>query len=212
MRATLVSLLLIMLCSQQVNAKSFGIVGEVFPVAEKSFLVLIAERLRALEASGQLQALNERWVNTVALHANRPTPLNLGRATYTSKHTYVPAITLSQDIAGSEGRLLYARGTQVNALEKLPSYQPCWLFFNADDEAELNWAERQKKGCSNPKFILTGGAVNVAEKRLGAPIYFDQAGRLSRQLNIAHVPAMVTREGNKLVICEQAIKENGDVL
>ncbi|MGC3903745.1 type-F conjugative transfer system protein TraW [Legionella pneumophila] len=211
MRITCVSILLVMLCGQ-VNAKSFGVVGEVFPIAEKSFLTLIEERLASLKASGELEAMNQRWVQTVAEHANRPTALDLPRTNRSMRHDYIPEITLSQDITNDKGRILYSRGTHVNALQHMPSYTPCWLFFNADDEAQLKWAAHQKTNCSSPKLILTGGAVKTAENKLDAVIYFDQAGKITRKLHITHVPAKVTRHQNSLVIHEQAIKENGDVL
>lgn len=196
----------------QIHAKSFGVIGEVFPVAEMSFLKLIEERLAALQASGELEEMNQRWIQTAAEHANRPVALNLPRTNRSIAHDYVPEITLSQDISDAGGRILYVRGTHVNALSQLPSYQPCWLFFNADDEAQINWAQLQKTSCPNPKLILTGGAINAAEKKLHSVIYFDQAGKITRQLRITHVPAIVTRKGNRLVIVEHAIKENGDVL
>ncbi|HCC3261880.1 type-F conjugative transfer system protein TraW [Legionella pneumophila] len=205
-------LILLMISIDQVHAKSFGVVGEVFPIAEKSFLTLIEERLASLKASGELESLNQRWVQTAAEHANRPTALELPRTNRSTRHDYVPEITLSQDIRNEKGRILYSKGTHVNALQQMPSYTPCWLFFNADDETQLNWAAHQKTQCTNPKLILTGGAINTAEKKLNAVIYFDQAGKITTKLHIAHVPAKVTRYQNHLVIQEQAIKENGDVL
>ena len=205
-------LILLLISMGQVSAKSFGVVGEVFPIAEKSFLKLIEERLAALKASGSLDAMNQRWIQTVAEHANRPKALNLSRISHSIKRDYVPEITLSQDITNEKGYLLYSKGTHVNALQQMPSYTPCWLFFNADDEAQLNWAAHQQTSCSNPKLILTGGAINTAEKKLNAVIYFDQAGKITSQLHVAHVPAKVIRHQNHLVIHEQAIKENGDVL
>ncbi|HAT2150933.1 TPA: type-F conjugative transfer system protein TraW [Legionella pneumophila] len=194
-----------------VHAKSFGVVGEVFPIAEKSFLVLIEKRLRTLTASGELEALNQKWINTVINHTNRPTPLDLERTKKTSKRYYTPEITLIQDITDHNGNIVYPKGTYVNALEQMPTYKPCWLFFNADEEAQLNWASRQINHCSNPKLILTGGAINTTEKKLNSVIYFDQEGKITTKLHIAHVPAKVTRHQNHLVIQEQAIKDNGDV-
>ncbi|HGT2646947.1 TPA: type-F conjugative transfer system protein TraW, partial [Legionella pneumophila] len=193
-----------MISIDQVHAKSFGVVGEVFPIAEKSFLTLIEERLASLKASGELESLNQRWVQTTAEHANRPTALELPRTNRSARHDYVPEITLSQDIRNEKGRILYSKGTHVNALQQMPSYTPCWLFFNADDEAQLNWAVLQKTQCTNPKLILTGGAINTAEKKLNAVIYFDQAGKITTKLHIAHVPAKVTRYQNHLVIAELA--------
>lgn len=154
-----------MISMGQIHAKSFGVIGEVFPVAEKSFLKIIEERLTALNDSGALEAMNQRWIQTAAEHANRPSALNLPRTNHSITHHYVPEITLSQDIRDERGRVLYVRGTHVNALSQLPSYQPCWLFFNADDEAQMNWAQLQKTSCSNPKLILTGGAINADRKK-----------------------------------------------
>lgn len=193
------------------EAKSFGVVGETFPVAETSFLTLIETRLSMLSANGELNTLNQQWVNTVANHADRPSPLRLSRTLRSKSHYYVPEVVLSHAITDSSGRVLYPVGTQVNALQKLPSYSPCWMFFNGDDEAQLRWALKNKSGCTNPKMILTGGAVSQAEQKLNAVIYFDQAGRISQKLEIASVPAIVRREGDQLRIDEQAIKENGDV-
>ncbi|HHF7365621.1 TPA: type-F conjugative transfer system protein TraW [Legionella bozemanae] len=211
MRITLVLMFLATLVETGF-AKSFGVVGEIFPIAEKSFLKLIEERLVALKASGEIEAINQRWIQRVAEHANKPTALNLPRAAYSMRYDFIPEITLSQDISDEQGRVLYSKGTRVNALSQLPSYKPCWLFFNADDEAQLNWVDLQKTKCPNPKFILTGGAINTAEKRLQSVIYFDQAGKITSKLHIAHVPTKATRHQNHLVIHEYAIKENGDVL
>ncbi|WP_278043545.1 type-F conjugative transfer system protein TraW [Legionella erythra] len=204
--------ILLMISMGQTHGKSFGVIGEVFPVAEKSFLTLIEERLASLKTSGRLQAMNERWILTAAQHANRPTALNISRTSFSAKHDYVPEITLRQDIRDESGRVLLSRGTHVNALEQMPAYEPCWLFFNGDDAAQLNWAIKQQAHCPNPKMILTGGAVNTAEKTLHSVIYFDQAGKITSQLHITHVPAKVLRRQNHLVIHEMAIKENGDVL
>lgn len=206
------SLILMMLCPNQGVAQSLGVIGEVFPVAEKSFIALIEERLSALNASGEWKVLNQRWVQQVAEHTNRPKALGLERIKKTRKHYYIPEVILAQDIVDAQGTLLYPKGTHVNALEKSSSYNPCWLFFNADDQAQQNWAQIQKRSCSNPKLILTGGAINEAEQRLNSVIYFDQEGRITQRLHISHVPAKVTRNNNRLLIVESAIKEDGHEL
>lgn len=174
--------------------------------------MLIEERLRILTASGELETLNRKWIDTVVNHTNRPTALGLGRTNQTIRHYYISEITLSQDIADGKGNVLYPKGTHVNSLGYMPTYRPCWLFFNADDEAQMRWAEKQNNQCSNPKFILTSGTIDSTEKRLNAVIYFDQEGRITRKLNIEHVPARVTRKENQLLIVEMAIKENGNVV
>lgn len=192
-------------------AKSFGVVGEVFPVAEMSFLTFIEERLAAFTATGELEALNQRWLKTVASHADRPSPLGLPRASISTVHYYKPEIVITEAIKDSNGRVLFPANTRVNALQQLPNYSPCWLFFNADNEAQMHWAEKYQSQCPNAKLILTGGSVGKAEKSLQMIIYFDQSGRIARKLQLSSVPALVKREGNQLRIQQLAVKENGDV-
>lgn len=203
---------LIMFLAAKAYAKSFGIVGEVFPIAEMSFLKLIEERLAALNSSGELAALNQQWLQTVASHTDRPTPVKLSRSLQTRSHYYNPEKVLGQAITDFKGHVLHPQGTRVNALAALPSYLPCWLFFNADDEAQIRWVQKEMIHCANPKIILTGGAVSHAEKILQTTVYFDQAGRISSKLHISSVPARIKREGNQLRIDELAIKEDGDAL
>ena len=190
---------------------SLGVEGEVFPVEEPSFLTLIEQRLHTLSESGEGDRLNARWQEEVRLHANRPTPLSLPTARITRDHYYYPETHVDFDIKDAQGRVIYPKGTRVNALNQLPTYKPCWLLFNADEKAELKWALKALKQCPHPKMILTGGAIQEAELFLKVPIYFDQGGKITHQLNLKATPALVTREGLALKVREVAIKENGDV-
>lgn len=201
----------LMLCvlSELTHASNLGVVGETFPVSELSFMTLIESRLQALIQSGEMAAMEKRWVSRVSEHANRPTPVGLTRATKNNTYRYEPVIVLSQDILNAEGHVLWANGTRVNALERLSSYQPHWLLLDAEDMAQVRWAKRMLRQYSDAKVILTGGNVGKLEQELNHPIYFDQAGQISHQLNISHVPTLVLREGNALRICEIAIGEDG---
>lgn len=208
----IIFLLTMLLVTFTAHAKSFGVIGEVFPIGERSFLALIQERLRLMSQNGELEHLNQRWVKSVAGYANRPQPLNLKRSFKTSVHSYTPEVILDQDITDINGNILYQKGLLLNPLIQMPVYQPCWLFFNADDIAQLRWARKEMTRCTNPKLILTAGAIITAEKTLNAVIYFDQGGRITNRLNIESVPTKVTRKGHQLRIASYAIKENGDVL
>ena len=199
-----------LLCSQAYT-KSLGVVGEVFPVSEQSFLHFIQDRLQKLSQEGQLDAINARWKHGVEEHANRPRPLHLPHATIKRVYAYVPEIVTDFDIKDATGHVIYPRGTVANALSQLPYYTPCWLFLNADEKSELQWAIKAMKTCSSPKVILTGGAIHDAEVALNTVIYFDQNAVLTQKLGIQATPARVTRQGNELQIEELVIKENGDV-
>lgn len=196
----------LMLFASAIPAKSLGVVGETFPIAEQSLLSLIESRVKALDFA----AVQQQWIQQAARHAERPAPLNLPRATQSRQFDYVPEIVLGQDILDAKGRVLFQKGMRVNALERLPAYSPCWLFFNADHKSQLLWAKQQIQNCAAPKLILTGGSVRKAEDALHAVIYFDQGGRITQKLGVKYVPAKAVRADNVIRIIEMSIRENGD--
>ena len=165
--------------------------------------------MKTLNATGELDALNARWVSAVREHANRPTPVMLRRAHINQSHVYEPSIVLSQDVLGDRGQVLFHKGTKVNALKNLPFYQPHWLLFDADDEAQVRWARHMLSQFSSAKVILTKGEISRMEHELQKEIFFDQAGRIIKQLGIQQVPAHVMRDGDVLRIEEIAIGEDG---
>ncbi len=201
-------LMLCVLC-ELAHAANLGVVGEIFPVTELSFMLLIESRLNALVKSGEMAVIEEQWVSRVSEHTNRPTPVGLKRATKNNTYRYEPVIVLSQDILNADGRVLWGKGTRVNALESMPTYQPHWLLLDADDVAQVRWAKRMLRQYLDAKVILTAGEIGKMEKELNHPIYFDQAGRISHQLGIRRMPTLVSREGNALRIMEVVISEDG---
>jgi len=208
-RQSIAGLIFLNLLSAGAHAKSFETFGATFPVAEMSFLTLIESRLQALNSDDTLKALENQWVAMVSAHANRPKSVGLQRARQHHHHLYWPTITLSHDIVDSKHEVLFKKGTTVNALERMPSYAPHWIFFNSSDEAQVRWASKKLEGDNSVKVILTNGSISKTEEALKAPIYFDQAGRISNQLDIHEVPAEVVRAGNALRVSEVLIGESG---
>ncbi len=208
----LVSVGLFLIVGAKAFSQSMGVVGEVFPVAEMSFLQFIEERLKTLSENGEIDAISERWKHQVEAHTNRPTPLHLPRAIIKRTDLFRPEMVVDVDIKDSHGQVIYPVGTKINALVKLPDYKPCWLFLNADEKAEMRWALKTMNVCPNSKIILTGGAIHEAEVFLNKTIYFDQGGVITKKLKIQATPAYVTREYDALQIEEIVIRENGDVL
>lgn len=197
---------------QSISAKSLGVYGQTFPVAELSLLTFIESRLSDLNNVDVMKKIESDFVSEVSQHANRPKSLEFSRATRSSTHFYEPSITLSHDILDANQKVLFKKGLKVNALEEMHAYKPHWLLFNADDKAQILWARDVLKRDSNAKVILTGGEIRNAELALDAEIFFDQGGKISNQLDINQVPAEVLRVGNALRIDEFLINESGHVL
>ena len=191
------------------NAKTVGVVGETFPVVEMSFLAFIESRLNQMNQTGEMAAIEKQMVVDASRHANRPTPVELARTDASHTHSYIPRVVLTEPIRDHLNQVLIHRGAGVNALEHLPNYQPNWVFFNADDAAQVRWVRHVLNDTPDAKVILTGGAIGSMERALNTEIFFDQGGRISHQLGIHSVPAHVSRNGMALRVAEIAIGEDG---
>lgn len=190
----------LILVSQISLAKSLGTFGETFPVAEMSLLQFIEARLKKLMKSNALINLQNQWVDDVRQYANRPNALHLRASSRTYHFSYEPALILTKDIRDADGQLIYAKGTKVNALEKLPLYKPHWLFLDADESLQLAYAKRLITQYADLKIILTNGEIEKTSNLLDKEIFFDQGGKLTQKLGIKEVPAFVERKTDKLFI------------
>lgn len=202
--------LILLLSNTFLQAKQLGVVGSVFPVAEVSLLSFIESRVEQLSKEGGLDKINQDFIQRASGHADRPVPNHLLRTPVTTSHFYRPEIRLPQTLTDHRGQILYPAGTRVNALERMPSYKPCWIFFNGDDKAQVAFVRNRLNKCKNPKLILTEGSVGEVEKTLNAVIYFDQEARIAKKIKLTHIPAVVSRDKSQLKITEFAIKEDGN--
>lgn len=204
--------LLLMSLSYPGGAQSLGVLGHTFPVMEKSLLVLIGERVQMMQKEGRWEELQQRWKDKISARVLRPTPLNLLRAKQKKTHYYTPEAVAYQDIVDDKNQVIVPKGTRVNALAQLPSYNPLWVFLNFDDPAQQRFAMRIIQQHPEVEVILTGGNVSEAQKQTNQTIYFDQEARITTKLKINHVPALVSRRNDLLQIDELVIGEDGHAL
>jgi conjugal transfer pilus assembly protein TraW len=198
---------LFIFASQMSFAKSLGVFGETFPVAEMSFLQFIELRLKKLINSTEMTNIQNQWIDEVRQYANRPGSLNMRSASRKYRFFYEPSLVLTKDIRDADGQLIYAKGTKVNALEKLPLYQPHWLFLDADESLQLAYAKRLITQYADLKIILTNGEIEKTSNLLSKEIFFDQGGKLTQKLGIKEIPAFVERKANKLLITIGVVDE-----
>jgi conjugal transfer pilus assembly protein TraW len=98
--------------------------------------------------------------------------------------------------------LLFAEGTRKNPLEVV-SLSRHLLFFDARDPRQVKHArELSGRYAGRVKPILTGGSYLDLMKAWRVPVYYDQAGTLTRRFGIRQVPALVSQDGLRLRIDE----------
>lgn len=205
------------------NAANLGVYGQVYPIAEIDLSEFIHQRLEQMQASGQLNAMENTFKQNVIAHTLRPPKVKglttVGRL---ETHYYSPTFTLPEDVYDSQGKLLYPAGTTVNALALPKSLfegrgllarpdsgtstiqlNEAMIFINADDPNQIAFAKEAVQYYSdlNTIIILVEGNIVDAGHALGR-IYFDQYGLITQKLGITHIPAVVTQAGTQLKIDE----------
>ncbi len=193
---------LLIVCGKA-SAVDLGTIGPTYEIAEPHLLAFIEQRLREKERSGELQRLAEaarvRGIDTV----RQPPPVEGLRTTERPRTFYVdPSFTLDRNITDPQGRLMFAAGTRKNPLEVV-SLSRHLLFFDARDPRQVKHArELSGRYAGRIKPILTGGSYLDLMKVWRVPVYYDQAGTLTRRFGIRQVPALVSQDGLRLRVDE----------
>lgn len=185
------------------GAVDLGTIGPTYEIAEPHLLAFIEQRLREKERSGELKRLAEaaraRGIDTV----RQPPPVEGLRTTEHPRTFYIdPSFTLDRNITDPQGRLMFAAGTRKNPLE-IVSLSRHLLFFDARDPRQVKHARTLSgRYAGRIKPILTGGSYLDLMKAWRVPVYYDQAGTLTRRFGIHQVPALVSQDGLRLRIDE----------
>jgi conjugal transfer pilus assembly protein TraW len=199
LRKRIILITLVWLLATNSDAKLLGTLGTVFPIAEPDLLQMIQRRVALLSDHGLdwLQAeLNQGFQQAM----DRPIPV-VGLSLATKSRTWVfdPSITLSPDFDYGTQLLTPQR---INPLDTL-TLKEALLFYDADDNRQVQWAERTDQSLQGKtKLILVGGSVKSQEKRFHKQVYFDQGGSLKTRFQLNHVPTMITQQDNLLKIQE----------
>lgn len=184
-------------------AKDLGVRGEVFPVAEPDLFSEIQARFNALEATGEVDRINQRLRDRALASAERP-PRVAGISATLEPRSYLfdPTVTVERDITTPDGHILARAGDEFNPLDYTALRQRL-VFFDGDIADQVEWARTEIANSDEVvQPILVGGPVLELSRDWRRQVFFDQGGKITGQLGITHVPARVTRSGNRLLVEE----------
>ena len=191
-----------LLAATPAAARDYGQVGTVFPVIESDLLRVIEMKLSALQASGQLDAMNQRLRERTEAKVRRPTPVpGIERASAPRSWLYDPSIVIDHDIRDHKGNLIAQKGRRVNPLDFIVVKTPL-VFINGDDPQQVAWALKHYD--DRAKLIMVAGAPLDAMTAHQRRFYFDQEGRLTSKFGIHAVPAVIVQEGHAMRVQEIA--------
>ena len=184
-------------------AKDYGQVGTVFPIIEPDLLRVIEAKLKSMQATGQIDAMNQRLADRTRAKVNRPDPVvGIDRASKPRSWLYDPSIVIDHDIRDQKGQLIAAKGKRVNPLDYVVIKTPL-VFIDGDDDAQVAWA--MKRYDDKAKLILVRGAPLELMTRRQRRFYFDQNGTLTTKFGITAVPAVVEQSGRAMRVTETPV-------
>ncbi len=188
----IVKVYLLFLMTTPAFAKDFGVRGKIAPITEHDPIVLIQSKLKNMEERGELERHNLELQKKTRAIIERPKPVDgVTNAREDRVFYYDPTYVVKEDLKDHQGRIFYKKRTRINPLETVPLSQNL-LFFDGDDAKQVAFA-KEKLSQGPIKLILTKGAPLALSEEWKVPVYFDQSGRLTKQLRIHHVPALVTQ-------------------
>ena len=202
-RAALLALFAAVSVAPPAAAKDYGQVGTVFPVIEPDLLRVIEAKLRSMQASGQIDAMNQRLSERTRAKVNRPDAVaSIERASKPRSWLYDPSIVIDHDIRDQKGQLVAAKGKRVNPLDYVVIKTPL-VFIDGDDDAQVAWA--MKRYDDKAKLILVRGAPLELMTARQRRFYFDQNGTLTTKFGITAVPAVVEQAGKAMRVTETPV-------
>lgn len=206
-RATACAVLLCLCCeaalAEETQPHDLGVRGAVFPVAEPDLFAEIAAKFAAMEASGEVDAVNERLRDRAIARAERPPRVEGVSATIEPRaFHYDPTVTLKEDIRTAGGQVIAHAGARFNPLHYTPMRQRM-IFFDGDAADQIAWAEAEISNSAEAVSpILIGGPVLDLTRQWERLVFFDQGGELTRRFSITQTPARITRDGDLLLVEE----------
>ena len=184
-----------------VQAADEGQAGQTFPIIETDLLSSIAARLKDLEATGQIDALQQRLVRSAEESVRRPPAVaGIAATTIPREWLFDPSIVTQDPLMDAKGQVIAPAGTRINPLDFVQLREDL-VFIDGNDAAQLSWAT-QRWSPQRAKIIFVAGSPFEAMKPFARRFYFDQGGKLVSRFGIAHVPAVVSASGKALRIAE----------
>ena len=195
-------------------AGTLGVYGSLYPIAEPDMLEQIYQKLSLMQSQGQVQQMQRQITQNTMAHILRPPPVagvtDLNPGVAPKQFHFNPSITANRDITDNEGYTIVPLGQRYNPLSTI-IWDDALVFINADNPQQVAWAKqllavKAKTPIHTARIdnqhilnlahrriqiVLVKGDIKQAFNALHTHIYFDQQGRLCRQLHITHTPSVV---------------------
>lgn len=176
----------------QAQAVDLGVWGESSEIAEEDFETHIVKQLEQL-GENKLRTHQELIKDKIVDNIKRPKAVHgITDAVISATRLYDPSFTLKEDIYNDKHQPIYLAGKTINPLE-FKAFEEIWIFIDGDNAIQVDFAKKYSDTKNRiKKIILINGAPG--NQRDGSFFFYDQAGAISKKLNIEKVPSVVKQD------------------
>ena len=194
-RLTCILVAMLVFSSVPSFSKVIGTFGKVYPIAEKSALKEIEERVKEVDIADIIkpEEIRERLKNYRPPNASR-----LGHATEDRTFLVDMTYTLPFDIPDGRGGILYPKGFTFNPLEYVP-FSRTLVVIDGTEEKEIEWflsSEYIKR--RDVMLLITDGSWYDLSQKLGVPVYYLTEPIRSR-FKLEKTPSIVYKKDSRYV-------------
>lgn len=185
------------------HAGDLGTIGPVYPIAEPDMLEQIQAILKAKQASGDLERLQQAAYKRMRARIQTPPAVSgLVKARQARSWNVDPSVRFDEPIVDNEGRIVIPSGTLANPLSVV-RLSSLLLFVDGRDPTQVAMAKHLiDTSAQRVVPILTAGSPAALTRLWKRQVFFDQDGLLVRRFGIQAVPAKVSQEGLVLKVEE----------
>lgn len=185
-------LALAFLFSNSALAKNVGVVGPIYPIAEEDAIDAMKREAGKIDP----EVIKKKFLEDVRKQGS--VDLAIAHTEIPSDRRIEPQAVLSQDITDGNGKMIAARGTVFNPLERSLSRRT-YLIIDGTDKNEVVWLK--KKLASLKQFpvsvLVTHGNVFELSQEWKTMVY-PATKEIIHALYVKTVPTQVTQEGKVL--------------
>ncbi|QKE37412.1 type-F conjugative transfer system protein TraW [Ferrovum myxofaciens] len=184
------------------GAKSLGVYGNVYDIAEPDMTVTIKNQIKDMQKDGSYDAIINKWKKHTLAKIEDPDPVP-GITTTTEPRSWLidPTFTEQHEVAYG-GRVLVPKGFSYNPL-KYGGLTHDYIFIDGRDQRQVDFAVHAFKQNPRNRIVLVAGSWTRLMRKEHFVIYYDQAGHLTSKFRITHVPAILSQfDGSRLKVEE----------
>jgi conjugal transfer pilus assembly protein TraW len=179
------------------GAKVLGIVGAIYPIAERDALEEIEARARAVDWRSVLGREKPESYRP-------PEAVRLPRARQERAFLVDLSWALPFDIPDGKGGILYPRGYSFNPLDYV-SFGQTMVVLDGGDPVQVGWF-RNSGFAREPEvlLLLTEGSFTTVSDQLKRHVYYADR-RITERFRLAAVPSVIRRQGRLMEVREIAL-------